>query len=101
MSAAYPVCARSATYRMSLTYPDGRSDTFEATFVERVPNQKIFERIRFDAAERAGEMAMTTTLRAGGTEASIGYDRLPGSTRPEDNAEGMRQALNKLAAFVS
>jgi uncharacterized protein YndB with AHSA1/START domain len=87
---------------MSLTYPDGRTDRFEATFIERVPNEKIVERIRFDAADRAGEMTMTTSLRAvdGGTEVSIHYDGLPSSIRLEDNDEGTRQALEKLSTFV-
>jgi len=91
-----------ATYRMSLTYPDGRADRFESTFVECVPNEKIVERIRFDAAERAGEMVMTTMLRAtdGGTEVSIRYDDLPSIIRPEDSDDGTRQALEKLARFV-
>jgi len=91
-----------ATYRMSLTYPDGRTDTFEATFIERLPNEKIVERIRFDAADRAGEMVMTTTLRdvEGGTEVFIRYAGLPDSIRPEDNDEGTRQALEKLATLV-
>ena len=91
-----------ATYRMSLTYPDGRTDTFEATFIECVPNREVVERIRFDAADRAGEMTMITTLRAvdDGTEVSIRYDGLPGSIRPEDNDLGTRQALEKLASFV-
>lgn len=90
------------TYRMSLTYPDGRTDRYEATFMKRVPNEKIVERIRFAAADRPGEMMMTTTLRAvqGGTEVSICYDGLPSSIRPEDNDEGTRQALSKLATFV-
>ena len=91
-----------ATYRMSLSYPDGRIDTYEATFTERVPNERIVERIRFDAADRAGEMTMTTNLRAvdGGTEVSIRYDGLPSSIRPEDNDEGTRQALEKLSTLV-
>src|SRR6185503_3714712 len=59
-----------ATYRMALGYPDGRADTFEASFVERAPNQKIIERVSFDAPDRAGAMTVTTTLRPvdGGTE---------------------------------
>ena len=91
-----------ATYRMSLTYPDGHADTFEATFVERLVNERIVERIRFDAADRPGEMTMTTSLRAvdGGTEVSIHYDGLPSSIRPADNEEGTRQALAKLAELV-
>ena len=51
---------------MSLTYPDGRADKFEATFVERAPNEKIVECIRFDASDRAGDMTMITMLRAVG-----------------------------------
>jgi len=91
-----------ATYRMSLTYPDGRADTFEATCIERVPNERIVERIRFDAADRAGEMVMITTLRAvgDGTEVTVAYENLPRSIRPEDNEEGTRQALAKLAELV-
>jgi uncharacterized protein YndB with AHSA1/START domain len=91
-----------ATYRMALTYPDGHADTFTATFVERVPNEKVVERVRFDAAERAGEMIMTTTLRAaeGGTEVTVLTENLPAAIRPEDNDEGTRQALARLAELV-
>lgn len=90
------------TYRMSLTYPDGRADRFEATFVERVPNERIVERIRFDAPDRVSGMVMTTSLRAvdGGTEVTVAYENLPSSIRPEDNKEGTRQALAKLAELV-
>ena len=90
------------TYRMTLGYPDGRADTFEARFVERVANEKIVERIRFDAAERAGEMTMTTMLRPvdGGTEATVLTENLPAAIRPEDNDEGTRQALARLAALL-
>jgi len=87
---------------MTLGYPDGRADTFEARFVERVANEKIVERIRFDAAERAGEMTMTTMLRPvdGGTEATVLTENLPAAIRPEDNDEGTRQALARLAALL-
>lgn len=91
------------TYRMSLRYPDGGADTFTATFAERVANEKVVERIRFDAAERAGEMTVTTTLRAvdDGTEVTVLTENLPASIRPEDNDEGTRQALERLAEYVS
>jgi uncharacterized protein YndB with AHSA1/START domain len=91
-----------AAYRMSLTYPDGHADTFEATFVERVPNERIVERIRFDAPDRTGEMVMTTSLRAvdGATEVSVVCENLPDSIRPEDNEEGSRQALARLARLA-
>jgi len=89
-------------YRMSLTYPDGRADTFEATFAERVPNERIVERIHFDAAERAGEITMTTLLHAaeGGTEVTVLTENLPAAIRLEDNDEGTRQALARLAELV-
>lgn len=91
-----------ATYRMTLSYPDGGADTFEATFVERVPNEKIVERIRFDAPERAGEMTLTTTLRTidGGTEVTVLTENLPAAIKPEDNDEGTRQALARLAELA-
>jgi predicted nucleotidyltransferase/uncharacterized protein YndB with AHSA1/START domain len=94
--------ADGATYRMSLTYPDGRVDTYQATFIERVPNEGIVERIRFDAADRPGEMVMTTKLRAvgEGTEVTVSYENVPHSIRAEDNEEGTRQALARLAELV-
>ncbi|MBS0550787.1 MAG: SRPBCC domain-containing protein [Proteobacteria bacterium] len=90
------------TYRMSLTYRTGKADTFEATFVERVPDEKVVERIRFDAADRPGEMVMTTHFAevAGGTKVTITYESLPASISREDNEEGSRQALENLAKFV-
>ena len=94
--------ADGATYRMALGYPDGRIDTFEARFVERVANEKIVERIRFDAVERAGEMTMTTMLRPadGGTEVTVLTENLPAAIRPEDDDDGTRQALGRLAALL-
>lgn len=94
--------ADGASYRMALSYADGRADVFESTFIERVPDEKIVERIRFEAAERAGEMTVTTRLRAvdGGTEVTMLFENLPASISPEDNDEGTRQALARLAELV-
>ena len=91
-----------AGYRMSLTYKDGGTDTFDATFVERVANEKVVELIRFAAADRSGEMTMTTRLRDadGATEVTVVCENLPNSIRPEDNEEGSRQALAKLARLL-
>jgi len=90
------------SYRMTLGYEDGRADTFESTFIERAPNETVIERIRFDAPDRAGEMIVTTSLRdaAGGTEVTLQFENLPASIRPEDNDEGTRQALARLAELV-
>lgn len=89
-------------YRMTLGYEDGRADTFESTFIARVPDERVVERIRFDASERAGEMTVTTELREieDGTDVSLRFDNLPASIQPEDNEEGTRQALFRLAELV-
>lgn len=91
-----------SSYRMALSYPGGRADTFESRFVERVPHERIVERIRFDALERAGEMTLTTTFRSveGGTEVTVLTEDLPPAIEPEDNDEGTRQALARLAELV-
>jgi uncharacterized protein YndB with AHSA1/START domain len=102
------------TYRMSLTYRDpapspvGKTsedtDTFQGRFVELVPDEKIVEAIEFDSRDPkfAGAMKMTTRLADadGGTEITILCQDLPPGIRPEDNEEGTRQALQKLAALV-
>jgi uncharacterized protein YndB with AHSA1/START domain len=94
--------ANGATYRMSLSYEDGRVDTFEATFIERVPPERIVERIRFAAPNRAGDMTMTTTLRPveAGTEVTVVCENLPAGIEPQDNEEGSRQALARLARWL-
>jgi uncharacterized protein YndB with AHSA1/START domain len=99
-------------YRMSLTYKDatsgksgGSTDTFEGRFVERVPDEKIVEVIHFESrdASFAGEMKMTTFLTdaSGGTDVTIVTENLPAGVRPEDNEEGCRQSLAKLAKLLS
>jgi len=102
------------TYRMSLTYRDPKqspggktsedTDTFQGRFVELVPDEKIVEAIEFDSRDPAfaGEMKMTTRLvdADGGTEVTILSQDLPPGIRPEDNEEGTRQALQKLAALL-
>jgi uncharacterized protein YndB with AHSA1/START domain len=89
-------------YRMTLGSRDGRADTFDSTFIVRVPHERVVERIRFDATDRAGEMTVTTDLRdvEGGTEVAVHFENLPASIRPEDNDEGTRQALIRLARLV-
>lgn len=91
-----------ARYRMTLGYRDGRADSFEAVFVERVPNERVVELIRFDAADRAGEMTVTTELSdvGDGTEVTMRFENLPESIRPEDNEDGTQQALVRLARLV-
>lgn len=100
-------------YRMSLTYRDPQgapgktsddTDSFEGRFVELVPNRKIVEVVVFDAADPrfAGEMTITTTFTdvGSGTEISMLFEDVPTGVRLEDNEEGTRQSLRKLAALV-
>jgi len=50
----------------------------------------------------AGAMRITTTFADGdeGTEITILCQDIPPGIRPEDNEEGTRQALQKLAALL-
>lgn len=100
-------------YRMSLTYLDpqgspGKSsadtDSFEGRFVELVPDRKIVEVVVFESPDPrfAGEMTITTTFvdAGSGTGVTMTFEDLPPGIWPEDNEEGSRQALRKLAALV-
>ncbi len=98
-------------YRMSLTYQDARgspgkssddTDTFEGRFIELVANVRIVEIVRFESPDPrfAGEMTITTAFADAGSEVTMTFENLPSGIRPEDNAEGSRQSLRKLAALV-
>jgi uncharacterized protein YndB with AHSA1/START domain len=103
------------TFRMSLTYRDppqsagGKTvpgtDTFQGRFAELVPDEKIVEVIEFESQDPryAGEMTMTTSFTdtSDGTEVTVLCADIPAGVRPEDNAAGTRQALRKLAAFMT
>jgi uncharacterized protein YndB with AHSA1/START domain len=102
-------------YRMSLTYKDPQqspggktsesTDTFEGSFVELVPYQKIVEVVEFESEDSSysGEMTMTTRLADvdDATQVTVICEGLPAGIRPEDNELGTRQALRKLAALLS
>jgi uncharacterized protein YndB with AHSA1/START domain len=100
------------SHRMSLTYcdparPAGKTtddtDSFTGRFVALVPNEKIVEAINFETDDPGvqGEMTITTSFRdaEGGTEVAMSFENIPPGIRPEDNAEGTRQSLKKLAAL--
>lgn len=104
------------TFRMTLTYQNleessdakGKSsedtDTFQGRFVELIPNEKIVWITEFEADDPdfAGEMTLIWTLTDvdGGTEVSALCENIPKGIRPEDNEEGSRLSLNKLAALL-
>lgn len=101
-------------FRMSLTYMNqqdaglgktsGDTDTFEGTFVELIPNEKIVWVTAFESDDPnfAGEMRITWTLADadGGTEVTVFFEDIPQGVRLEDNELGSQQSLRKLAAYV-
>ncbi|MBS0278216.1 MAG: SRPBCC family protein [Proteobacteria bacterium] len=101
-------------YRMSLTYrdparPAGKTtddtDSFTGRFVTLIPNEKIVEAINFETDDPGarGEMTITTSLRdtTGGTQVVMSFENIPPGIRLEDNDEGTRQSLKKLAALFA
>ncbi|HWV34856.1 MAG TPA: SRPBCC domain-containing protein [Thermomicrobiales bacterium] len=101
-------------YEMSLTYPwsgqdargktTAREDRYTARFVELIPSSRIVEVITFATSDPAfmGEMTMEVTLdaHANQTDVTIAFTNIPPGIRPEDNDEGTRLSLEKLAALV-
>ena len=102
------------TFRMSLTYTQpedaaagkttGDTDTFEGTFVEVIPNEKIMWSIEFESedADFAGVMLMTWSLAdvRGGTEVTVLCEDIPAGIRLEENERGSKQTLQNLTRFV-
>lgn len=106
------------TFRISLTYQNpadaGRgktesaTDTYHGRFVALIPDEKVVEAIEFESNDPglAGEMTMTVLLApemihgAEATELTLIYENVPPAIRAEDNEEGARQSLAKLAALL-
>ena len=103
--------------RMSLTYPnieetpDGKggkssdnTDTFQGTFGELIPNEKIVWLTEFESPDPAfaGEMKLTWSFEDadGGTQVTVLCENIPVGIRPEDNEAGSRSSLEKLARFL-
>lgn len=104
--------------RMSLTYlnvadtPDGKggkstadTDTFRGKFVELVPDEKVVWLTEFESSDPAFAGAMTLIWSfadaVAGTEVTVRCENIPRGVRPEDNEEGSRSTLEKLAAFLA
>jgi uncharacterized protein YndB with AHSA1/START domain len=101
-------------YEMSLYYPETgafpsgktaeREDRFTVRFDEISPPERLVETVVFESGDPAfaGEMTMIVTLaeRDGGTDVTIVFENIPEGIRPEDNDEGTRQSLEKLATLV-
>jgi uncharacterized protein YndB with AHSA1/START domain len=100
------------TFRISLTYDaptdTGKSgantDTFHGRFERLVPDEQIVQVIEFETDDPTmqGEMRATITLRElpDGTEIEYLHEGLPAGVKPEDNEDGTRMSLAKLAAVA-
>ncbi|NKL79781.1 SRPBCC family protein [Rhizobium leguminosarum] len=100
-------------FSMSLVYPDetshpgktsDKTDKFQGRFAKLVPDERIVWATVFDSEDEgfSGEMTVTTILSPadGGTDVGMVCDDIPSGIRLEDNEEGCRSTLDKLAAFV-
>ena len=99
MSLFYPASEKQATGKTA-----EKEDRFTARFTELTPNKKIVQTISFDTADPAfaGSMTMETILKAipGGTKVIMLFSNIPPGIRPEDNEEGTKQSLEKLARYT-
>jgi uncharacterized protein YndB with AHSA1/START domain len=97
--------------RVSLTYQGdgagktrGRTDTYRGRFVELVPGRRVVEEDEFETDDPAlgGVMRITIELAAEnqGTRLVAVHEGLPAAVSEEDNLEGWRQALERLAGMV-
>ncbi|MBB2836638.1 UNVERIFIED_ORG: uncharacterized protein YndB with AHSA1/START domain [Rhizobium etli] len=107
-------CREGGAFSMSLVYPDDeasqpgktsdKTDRFEGRFARLVPDERIVWATVFDAEDEgfSGEMTVSTILSPadGGTDVTIVCENIPTGIRLEDNEEGCRLTLDKLAAFV-
>jgi uncharacterized protein YndB with AHSA1/START domain len=98
-------------FEMSLFYPEetagspgktaAKEDRVRLRFVELTPPARIVKAATFAADDPAfaGEMRITVTFveRDGATEVTMAFEDLPPGVRPEDNDEGARLSLEKLA----
>jgi uncharacterized protein YndB with AHSA1/START domain len=100
-------------YRISLTYDStdhtGKSsahtDTHGGRFVKLTPDREVVQTTAFETDDPSmqGEMRMTFTLadaNGGGTELTGLHENVPAGVRPEDNEDGWRMSLAKLAKLV-
>jgi uncharacterized protein YndB with AHSA1/START domain len=100
-------------YRISLTYDStdhtGKSsahtDTHGGRFVKLTPDREVVQTTEFETDDPSmqGEMRMTFALAdaaGGGTELTGLHENVPAGVRPEDNEDGWRMSLAKLAKLV-
>jgi uncharacterized protein YndB with AHSA1/START domain len=101
-------------FRISLMYQDPKhslagktsqhTDIPQGRFVELIPDTKIVEVVEFESQkpEFAGEMEIIVSLADvdGGTEVRMHCQDIPPGMRPEDNEQGCKESLQKLALLL-
>ena len=99
-------------FRVTLTYdaPDARgkttarSDAYRARFRRLVPGELVVEEDEFETDDPALAGVMTTTVilrdTDGGTELTTVHEGVPDGVPPEQNEEGWRMALARLARLL-
>lgn len=96
-------------FRISLTYdlPSGtgkstaHTDTFHGVFARVVPDREVVQTVEFETADPdlTGEMTVSYHLvdAPGGTRVVARHDNLPPGLAPNENEQGFRMSLAKLA----
>ncbi|MGE0758129.1 MAG: SRPBCC family protein [Pirellulaceae bacterium] len=91
------------SYHMSFTnFGTGHSHSFESTFLELIPGQRIRIADKFDDPGLEAEMTKTITLRtvSCGTELEIIHEGLPAAIPAEMCYLGWQESLSQLAQLV-
>ncbi|MCA0401859.1 MAG: SRPBCC family protein [Proteobacteria bacterium] len=91
------------THRMSFrNFTTGQIHSFEGTYLELVPGERLVYTERFDDPELAGEMKVAVTLKTVcvGTELAIEQSGIPDRFPPESCYLGWQDSLQKLEKLV-
>ncbi len=91
------------SYHMTFTnFANGHSHSFESSFVELIPGERIRMADKFDDPALAADMTKTITLRAVrcGTEIEILHEGLPAAIPVEMCYLGWQESLVQLARLV-
>jgi uncharacterized protein YndB with AHSA1/START domain len=91
------------TYKMSFTnFTTGKSHSFNGTYLELVPHERIRYTDQFDDPNLPGAMQTTVTLKkvSCGTELHVVQEGLPDAIPPEACYLGWQESLVLLAQLV-
>jgi uncharacterized protein YndB with AHSA1/START domain len=91
------------SYTMSFTnFSTGQKHSFGGTYVELVPNERMYYTDRFDDPNLPGEMQVTVTLKkvSVGTELHVVQEGIPAAIPAEACYLGWQESLIQLAQLV-